>query len=166
MSVLPILKWPDPFLRVHCAPVAEITPDIDTLIADMFDTMYAAPGRGLAAPQVGRHERVFVIDGGWKTGIPTPMAFVNPEIITMSDEMQVGEEACLSIPRESMMVPRAREVTLRWDGPGMTRSEAVFSGVEAVLVQHEFDHLNGVVIYDRIDRNAAPADSRPRPPRP
>ena len=166
MSVLPILHWPDPFLRVTCDPVTEITPAIDALISDMFDTMYAAPGRGLAAPQVGRRERVFVIDGGWKSGSPTPMAFVNPEIIAMSDETQTGEEACLSIPREAMMVRRAQEVTLRWVGPGMTRSEAVFSGVEAVLVQHEFDHLNGVVIYDRIDRDAAPADSRPRPPRP
>ncbi|TMM52967.1 peptide deformylase [Sulfitobacter sabulilitoris] len=165
MSVLPILKWPDPRLRETCAPVEAITPEIDRLAADMLETMYDAPGRGLAGPQVGAMVRIFVIDAGWKSGVPAPQVFVNPEIIALSEVRQTGEESCLSIPRETMLVSRARDVTLRWAGPGNTRSEAIFSGVEAVLVQHEMDHLDGIVVYDRIDRAVSPPDSRPRPAR-
>lgn len=159
MSVLDIVIWPDARLTQICTPVLEITPEIEQLLADMFDTMYDAPGRGLAAPQVGRSERIFVFDAGWKTGTPTPIACVNPEIIALSDERLTGEEGCLSIPGVPMDIARAAEVTLRWTDRTGTH-ERLFTGAEAVIVQHEYDHLDGIVIYDRVEQDAA-KDSQP-----
>ena len=159
MSVLDIVIWPDARLTQICTPVSEITPEIGQLLADMFDTMYDAPGRGLAAPQVGRSERIFVFDAGWKTGTPTPIACVNPEIIALSDERLTGEEGCLSIPGVPMDIARAAEVTLRWTDRTGTH-ERIFTGAEAVIVQHEYDHLDGVVIYDRVEQDVA-KDSQP-----
>ncbi len=153
MSVLDIVLWPDARLTRVCAPVDRITPELVTLIADMFDTMYDAPGRGLAAPQVGRFERIFVFDGGWKGGNPTPIACVNPEIVALSDARLTGEEGCLSIPGVPMDIDRAAEVTLRWTDLEGTH-ERLFSGPEAVIVQHEYDHLDGIVIYDRVSKAA------------
>lgn len=154
MSVLRIVEWPDARLTHMCQPVGMITPELVALIADMFDTMYDAPGRGLAAPQVGRTERIFVFDAGWKDGTPTPIACVNPEIIALSGDRRTGEEACLSIPGVPMDIERATEVTLRWtDLEGA--QERTFSGAEAVIVQHEYDHLDGIVIYDRVAKGDA-----------
>ena len=115
----------------------------------MFDTMYAAPGRGLAAPQVGRTERIFVFDAGWKEGTPTPVDCINPQIVSLSDTRAIGEEGCLSIPGVPMDIARATEVTLRWTDADGTH-ERKFTGAEAVIVQHEYDHLDGIVIYDRV----------------
>ena len=151
MSVLDIVIWPDARLTQVCQPVEGITPGITQLIADMFDTMYAAPGRGLAAPQVGRSERIFVFDAGWKDGAPTPVACVNPEIIALSEDRLTGEEGCLSIPNTPMDIERAAQVTLRWTDPEGTH-ERTFTGAEAVIVQHEYDHLDGIVIYDRVEK--------------
>ena len=117
----------------------------------MLETMYAALGRGLAAPQVGRTERIFVFDAGWKTGTPTPVACINPQILRLSDTRAIGEEGCLSIPGVPMNIPRATEVTLRWTDANGTH-EREFTGAEAVIVQHEYDHLDGVVIYDRVEQ--------------
>ncbi len=152
MSVLPIVEWPDTRLTRTCLPVDLVTPELVALIADMFDTMYDAPGRGLAAPQVGRTERIFVFDAGWKTGTPTPVACVNPEIIALSDDRRIGEEGCLSIPGVPMDIERATEVTLRWTDLEGTH-ERCFVGAEAVIVQHEYDHLDGIVIYDRVAKS-------------
>ena len=149
MSVLDIVTWPDARLTAVCAPVATRTPEIDRLIDDMFDTMYAAPGRGLAAPQVGRTERIFVFDAGWKEGTPTPVACINPQIVSLSDTRAIGEEGCLSIPGVPMDIARTTEVTLRWTDADGTH-ERKFTGAEAVIVQHEYDHLDGIVIYDRV----------------
>ena len=85
MSVLDIVLWPDAGLSTQCVPVDAITPELEQLIADMFDTMYAAQGRGLAAPQVGRTERIFVFDANWKSGVPSPVVCVNPEILSVSE---------------------------------------------------------------------------------
>jgi peptide deformylase len=153
MSVLDIVVWPDVRLTQMCLPVDLITPEIVELVADMFDTMYDAPGRGLAAPQVGRTERIFVFDAGWKDGTPTPVACINPEIISLSETQLTGEEGCLSIPGVPMGISRAAEVTLRWtDVEGI--HERSFTGAEAVIVQHEYDHLDGIVIYDRVEKDA------------
>ncbi len=153
MSILDIVLWPDPRLTAVCDPVPGISADIEGLIADMFDTMYDAPGRGLAAPQVGRTERIFVFDAGWKAGTPTPVACVNPEIVALSDERLIGEEGCLSIPGVPMDISRAAEVTLRWTDAQGTHVKT-FLGAEAVIVQHEYDHLDGIVIYDRVAQSA------------
>ncbi len=141
---LPILLHPDPVLRAACTPVRG---DVAGLARDMLDTMYAAPGRGLAAPQVGVTERLFVMDATWKEGLPDPRVFVNPEIVAR-DGAQVNEEGCLSIPDVPRRVARARRVTLTFDGPGGARRSEVFDGFAAACIQHEMDHLDGVLILD------------------
>lgn len=152
MSVRPILTWPDPVLRRVCAPV---TGDVGEVVADLFDTMYAAPGRGLAAPQIGVQLRVFVIDCGWKEGNAAPLACINPEIIAASDAEAGGEEACLSIPGIAAEVRRPAEITLRFLDPEGAVQERHLTGIEAKCAQHEFDHLDGTVIFDRLPRDTA-----------
>ncbi|MGI3169571.1 peptide deformylase [Pseudooceanicola sp. C21-150M6] len=150
MAVLPILKWPDPRLSEICAPVAP-GEDLQALAADMLETMYAAPGRGLAGPQVGVMKRIFVMDVTWKEGTPTPMVCVNPEILSQSEEVAAHEEACLSIPGVAARVSRPGRIVLRWFDTGWTQHEAELTGFHAVCAQHEYDHLDGRVIFDRID---------------
>ncbi|WP_109564500.1 peptide deformylase [Jannaschia seohaensis] len=141
--MLEILRHPDPVLRLRCTPV---TGDPTALARDMLVAMYAAPGRGLAAPQIGVAERLFVMDASWKDGLPDPRVFVNPEIVA-SEGRQVSEEACLSIPGQARRVARAEIVTLAFDGPSGRRRE-VFQGFAAACVQHEMDHLDGILILD------------------
>ena len=149
MSVLVIRRWPDPVLRRVCAPVGG--QDVSSLAADMLETMYAAPGRGLAAPQVGEAIRLFVMDVAWKDGAPEPWVFVDPEVVGVSDEVATREEGCLSIPGIVAGVTRPARVTVRWTGPdGRVREEA-FDGFAAACVQHEMDHLDGIVTFDRVD---------------
>ena len=97
MSVMPILRWPDVGLATVCEPVEDPSA-VKALAEDMLETMYAAPGRGLAAPQVGVLARMFVMDVTWKDGVATPVVCINPEIVATSDARASGEEACLSIP--------------------------------------------------------------------
>jgi len=155
MSVLPLVFYPDARLAQPCAAVVD--EELSGLIADMFDTMYAAPGRGLAGPQVGVMKRVFVMDCTWKEGTKTPMAFLNPEIIAASADEDTLDEGCLSIP--SLMVPVARptEVTVRWNDASGTVQEQCFDGFEARCIQHEMDHLDGRVTLDHLSE-AARAD--------
>ena len=154
MSVLPIRLWPDPVLQQVCRPV---TGDVSGLVADMFDTMYDAPGRGLAAPQVGRALRLFVMDVTWKDGPGTPMVCINPEIIVVSDAMAGGEEGCLSIPGVTADVTRPAEITLRFTDATGARQEQRLTGMAAKCAQHELDHLDGTVIFDRLAPEAAAA---------
>lgn len=147
MSLREVRLWPDPVLQEVCAPVAG---DVSALVADLFETMYAAPGRGLAAPQVGIGLRVFVMDCTWKDGPGTPLACINPEIVDASDEMASGEEACLSIPGIAAEVVRPSEITLRFVDAQGARHERRLTGIEAKCAQHELDHLNGKVIFDRL----------------
>ncbi|WP_149140125.1 peptide deformylase [Gemmobacter caeruleus] len=150
MAVLPIVLWPDARLSMRCAEVAEITEEIGRLAADMLDTMYAAPGRGLAAPQVGALQRVFVMDVTWKDGPRSPLVCINPDILWMSDERATGPEGCLSIPGITAEVSRARAIRLRWTGlDGVTREEDM-TGFAAICAQHEFDHLDGIVTLRRL----------------
>ena len=147
MAVLPIVAWPDPRLRQVCDPVP-FAADRKALIADMFETMYAAPGRGLAGPQVGVMERIFVMDVTWKDGTPEPVACINPEIIQRSDAVVAREEACLSIVGVAAEVTRPAEILIRWFDPDWHEHQARLTGFHATCAQHENDHLDGRVIFD------------------
>jgi peptide deformylase len=157
MAVLPILRWPDARLETRCAPVTE---DVAALAADMLETMYAAPGRGLAAPQVGALLRLFVMDVTWKEGARNPVVCVNPAIVWRSSERVVGPEGCLSLPGITTHVARAREIRLRWTDPDGAAREEHLTGFAAICAQHEYDHLDGILTLDRIspaERAAAEA---------
>lgn len=146
MSVLPILTWPDPRLSKICTDVGE--EDLRQLIADMFDTLYASGGRGLAAPQVGVMRRLFVMDADWKQGKATPEVFADPKIVVRERQTEVAPEGCLSIPGLEVPVTRPVAVTLRWrDGSGDFHMRD-FDGFEARCIQHEIDHLDGKVTLD------------------
>ncbi|SNR78921.1 peptide deformylase [Puniceibacterium sediminis] len=156
MSVLPILRWPDPHLSQVCAPVTDVAA-VRGLVTDMFETMYDAPGRGLAAPQIGVLLRVFVMDVGWKTGERTPVVCINPRIVAASDEVSTREEGCLSIPGVLAEISRPEAVTLEYlDLDGVTHSDAL-EGPAAMCAQHELDHLDGLVTFDRLDPAARAA---------
>lgn len=145
-----ILRWPDPMLSRRCDPVGKIDDRIRTLAEDMLETMYDAPGRGLAAPQVGVPLRMFVMDCSWKDGSAAPKVIIDPEIVTFSDRRATGPEGCLSIPDVTADVERATDIVLRWtDLEGISHEEAL-TGFEAICAQHEFDHLNGIVTFDRV----------------
>ena len=123
------------------------------LIRDMFETMYAGPGRGLAAPQVGVLKRLFVMDCGWKDGEMTPMVCINPEIIP-AGAMVPGEEGCLSIPGVLVEVMRPERIVLRFSDQDGMRQEMELDGFEARCAQHELDHLDGLVTFDRLSPEA------------
>lgn len=147
MAILPILRWPDPRLSTPCAPVDG---DVAQLAADMLETMYAAPGRGLAAPQVGVLKRMFVMDVAWKTGTPDPVVCINPEILWRSEDTAEGAEGCLSIPGISTLITRATTIRLGWTTLEGDRREADLTGFAAICAQHEYDHLDGLVTFDRL----------------
>jgi len=144
-----ILIHPDPRLKKPCEPIAKVTPDIEALAADMLETMYDAPGVGLAAPQVGICKRMFVMDC-IKEGTPEPMVLINPEIIWASDTPSVYEEGCLSIPDQYAEITRPDAVTLRWMGLDGAAHERQFTGLWATCAQHEIDHLNGRLFIDNL----------------
>ncbi|KAA0910078.1 peptide deformylase [Aquicoccus porphyridii] len=149
MSVLPILTWPDKRLTQRCDHVGH--EDLRPLIADMFDTMYAAKGRGLAAPQVGVMKRLFVFDTTWKEGDKAPMIMIDPVVIACERVPVVMEEMCLSIPGLAVPVERHKAVTMQWTDATGDIHMGDFDGAEARVIQHEFDHLNGLLHFDRID---------------
>ncbi len=136
----------DPVLRQVAEPVAAFDDDLATLVRDMFETMYAAPGRGLAAPQIGVCQRVFVVDTDWKEADPAPMIFVNPQIMDQSPDGIEGTEACLSIPGKSFDVVRPAWVDLAWCDLDGANHQSRFDGVQAICICHELDHLNGLLI--------------------
>lgn len=157
MSVLDILTWPNARLAEVCAPVAEITPEIETLAVDMLETMYAAPGRGLAAPQVGVLQRLFVMDVGWKEGAPDPIVCINPMLQEISEERATQTEGCLSIPGVTAQITRPARVQMQWTGLNGARFVQSFDGFAAACVQHELDHLDGVVTFDHLEAEARAA---------
>lgn len=146
--ILPLRLWPDPVLAQLCAPVP-VDAGALALASDMLETMYAAKGRGLAAPQVGVLSRVFVMDATWKAGEKTPEIFLNPEILWSSPEVQPSTEGCLSIPGQEVTVMRASAIILRWSMPDGTIAAQRLSGFRAICAQHEIDHLNGIVTLTR-----------------
>ncbi len=151
MSMRPILIHPDPRLRKVCEPVTKVTDEIRALADDMLQTMYDAPGVGLAAPQVGVMKRVLVMDCIKDPEVaPRPMVLLNPEVTWTSDETNTYEEGCLSIPEQYADVTRPAEVQVRWtDLDGKTQEEQ-FGGLWATCVQHEIDHLNGRLFIDHL----------------
>ncbi|WP_171130577.1 MULTISPECIES: peptide deformylase [unclassified Ruegeria] len=144
-----ILIHPDPRLKKVCAPVADITDELRSLADDMLETMYDAPGIGLAAPQIGVLDRLIVVDCVKEEGeSPRPLIMFNPEIIASSDETNVYEEGCLSIPEQYAEVTRPKVVDVAWlDRDGNAQQET-FDGLWATCVQHEIDHLNGKLFID------------------
>jgi peptide deformylase len=157
MAVLPILETPDPRLRTVSTPVETVDDALRTLIDDMFETMYAAPGIGLAAIQVGVAKRVLVIDlqepaeeGG--EPVREPRVFINPEIVETSEEHQSYSEGCLSVPDQYADVDRPAVIRARWlDSDGKAHDEQI-EGLLAVCLQHEMDHLEGVLFIDHLSR--------------
>ncbi|MBA4490560.1 peptide deformylase [Paracoccus sp. S1E-3] len=151
MTIRPILIHPDPRLKKVTDPVARITPEIETLAADLLATMYDAPGVGLAAPQVGVLSRMFVMDAQRDPQAePQPMVLINPEITWESDELNVYEEGCLSIPEQYAEVTRPAAVRVSWLGLDGKTHERDFDGLWATCAQHEIDHLDGVLFIDHI----------------
>ncbi|MCV2894196.1 peptide deformylase [Lentibacter sp. XHP0401] len=145
----PILIHPDPRLKKVCAPVPDLSDDLRKLADDMLETMYDAPGIGLAAPQVGVLSRLIVLDCVKEEGeAPKPMAMFNPEVIASSDETNTYDEGCLSIPDQYGEVTRPKAVDVRWiDRDGHEHTDT-FDGLWATCVQHEIDHLNGKLFID------------------
>ena len=146
MSILNILRYPDPKLHTVAKPVTEVDERIRRLVDDMLETMYAADGVGLAATQVDVHERVVVIDTS--NDRDTPRVLINPELIATSAEFSEGEEGCLSVPQIYDKVPRHSRVTVRALNRDGQSYEFEAEGLLAVCVQHEMDHLLGKVFVE------------------
>ena len=152
MAVRDIIKLPDPRLKLVSEPVARVDDEVRALMDDMLETMYEAPGIGLAAIQIGVPKRVVVIDLGKDENTREPFFIVNPEIVWASDETRVHEEGCLSIPEYYEEVERPARVRVRYlDRAGETR-EIEADELLATCLQHEIDHLNGVLFIDHLSR--------------
>ena len=149
MTLRPILIHPDPRLKTVADPVPEVTDEIRRLADDMLETMYDAPGIGLAAPQIGQMSRLLVMDAAKEDEeTARPMVLMNPEVTWTSESRSVYEEGCLSIPEQYAEVERPAEVEVRWLGlDGETHAER-FDGLWATCVQHEIDHLDGRLFID------------------
>lgn len=149
MTIRPILIHPDPRLKKLCDPVTEVTDDLRKAADEMLETMYDAPGVGLAGPQVGLMKRILVMDCVKDPeATPRPMVLMNPEITWSSEALNTYEEGCLSIPDQYADVTRPAEVKVRWMGLDGKPQEEHFAGLWATCVQHEIDHLNGRLFID------------------
>jgi peptide deformylase len=147
--IRPILKYGDSPLHDRAEPVAQITPDIDRLVDDMIETMYAAPGIGLAAPQVGEARRIFVVDLSLGRDPKGPLVLINPEFVEV-DGMQLEEEGCLSVPGFNATVVRPSRVVIKaLDRQGVEQKHEG-TGLLARAFQHEMDHLDGTLFVDRL----------------
>ena len=152
MSIKPLIILPDPVLRMVSAPVERVDADVKKLAADMLDTMYDAPGIGLAAIQVGEPLRMLVIDLAKEGEPPAPQVFINPEVLATGADRSIYEEGCLSIPDYYAEVERPASVRVKYiDAQGMAQ-EIDADGLLATCLQHEIDHLNGVLFIDHISK--------------
>lgn len=157
MAIRPILEVPDPRLKTVSTPVETFDDELRTLVADMFETMYDAPGIGLAAIQVGVPKRVLVIDLQEQEDeegkpIRAPRVFINPEILDPSAEQSLYNEGCLSVPDQYAEVERPASIRARWqDLDGKVHEEAM-DGLMATCLQHEMDHLEGILFIDHLSR--------------
>ena len=151
MALIPIITIPDPVLRTVAAPITEITDGVRQLLTDMAETMYDAPGIGLAAPQINISQRLIVMDCG-KDETPELFKMINPEIISHSDELAVLEEGCLSIPDQTADVERPAIVEVKYTDIAGGEQRLSCEGLLAACVQHEVDHLDGVLFIDHISR--------------
>jgi peptide deformylase len=149
MAIRTILHYPDPRLRVRAEPVKTVTPEIARLLDDMAETMYAAPGVGLAATQIGENVRVFIVDIASEDEPSNLLEFINPEIAKRDGE-QMWSEGCLSFPNVHEDIKRAAKVTVRAQKRDGSTFELEAEGLLAVAVQHELDHLDGVLMIDHV----------------
>ena len=152
MAVLPIITIPDPVLRKISDPVERVDDAVVKLMDDMLETMYAAPGVGLAAPQVGVLKRVVVIDAAEDDAPPNPIAMANPELVAIGSETRLHEEGCLSIPDVRVEIERPSTVTVRYIDRHGKEQELAADGLLATAIQHEIDHLDGQLIIDFLSR--------------
>lgn len=149
MAILDILLAPDSRLTTRCQPVAAIDDDLSRLLDDMLETMYAAPGIGLAAPQVGILKRFFVVDVG-EEDAKVPLFIINPEVVERSDTKSMYEEGCLSLPKQFSDVERSDGIKLRYQDRMGERMDLEADGMLARCIQHELDHLDGVLFVDHL----------------
>lgn len=152
MAIRPIVIAPDPVLKQKCAPVETIDAEVLTLLDDMLETMYDAPGIGLAAPQVGVPLRAIVIDVDREGEATGPLKLINPEIVWKSDELQTMEEGCLSIPEQYHDVTRPAQVKVAYTDAAGERREIEGGGLLAACLQHEIDHIDGVLFIDHLSQ--------------
>ncbi|GGO90664.1 peptide deformylase [Stakelama pacifica] len=157
MAILPILEVPDPRLKTVSKPVEAVTDETRKLIADMFETMYDAPGIGLAAIQVGVPQRILVIDLQEEEDadgkpIRDPRVFINPEIVETDEAMNIYTEGCLSVPEQFADVERPATCLARWTDEDGNAHEERLDGLLATCLQHEMDHLEGIVFLDHLSR--------------
>ncbi|MEJ8629823.1 peptide deformylase [Sphingomonas sp. I4] len=157
MAILPIVEVPDPRLRLVSKPVETVDDAVRQLVSDMIETMYDAHGIGLAAIQVGVDQRILVIDLQEEEDeegkpVKNPKAYINPEILSVSDELSTYNEGCLSIPEQYAEVKRPASCRVKWlDEKGQAHEEEL-DGLLATCMQHEIDHLNGVLFIDHVSR--------------
>jgi len=150
MAKLPILWAPDPVLKTKCKPVDMVDDAVRQLMDDMLETMYDAPGVGLAAPQVGVTQRVIVVDCARSDEDPRPLRMANPEVVEASEEEATNEEGCLSLPGHYADVTRPAAALVRYLDETGAECEIETDGLLATCVQHEIDHLNGVLFVDHL----------------
>jgi peptide deformylase len=150
MTVYPILIAPDPRLKFKSELVKEVNDDIRQLMDDMLETMHSAHGIGLAAPQIDVHKRIIVVDVAGNDDDPQPLCMVNPEIVEVSDEDLSHDEGCLSLPEHFSEVTRPASVRVRYLDYENKICELDVDGILAVCIQHEIDHLDGILFVDHI----------------
>jgi peptide deformylase len=150
MAILPIVWAPDPVLKAKCTKVAEVDDEVRRLMDNMLETMYDAPGVGLAAPQVGVKRRVIVVDCARADEEPSPIRMVNPELLGVSEEEAVNEEGCLSLPGHYADVTRPAEAKIRYLDETGAEHVIDVDGLLATCIQHEIDHINGILFVDHI----------------
>ncbi len=148
MAKRPIVLAPDPVLKQKCQPVKAIDDDVRQCLEDMLETMYAAPGIGLSAPQIADGRRLIVCDVAREGEPPQPYQMINPEIVWRLDEKVVAEEGCLSIPDQYGEVSRFREIRVSYLDPNGASQEVAADGLFSACIQHEIDHLDGVLFID------------------
>lgn len=150
MAVLPIIIAPDPRLKKKCTPVGKVDEGIATLMTDMLDTMYLAPGIGLAAPQIGVTKRVIVVDASGKDNDPAPIKMADPELLFLSEDLWTYEEGCLSLPEHYAEVERPAKIRVGYIDENNERQELEAEDLLATCIQHEMDHLDGKLFVDHI----------------
>lgn len=152
MAVRPIITIPDPVLRKTARSIERVDDDLRRLMDDMLETMYDAPGIGLAAPQIGISRRLIVMDPAKDDAPETPLIMVNPKILERSDEMRTHEEGCLSIPDYTAEIERPAVIRVTFLDREGKAQEKKLEGIWSTVVQHEIDHLNGVLFIDYLSR--------------
>jgi len=152
MAKLEIITLPDPVLRKASQPVERVDAELIKLADEMLETMYEAPGVGLAAVQIGVPRRLIVLDTSEKEAEPAPLVLINPEIVSLGSEMRLHEEGCLSIPDVRVEIERPASLVVRYLDRDGKQQELAADGLLATAIQHEVDHLNGKLIIDFLSR--------------